>query len=108
MKDKGSLNQVDLVLEATMDELLNIRNMAGNLAGLEMLFQNAKSQYDKYGGVFCVLPTYANRQWRLLSQKEQLEKQKKSVNPVKLFSSYRSIRLLAAAGKDLYRQTRVR
>ncbi|OJA10333.1 hypothetical protein AZE42_07350 [Rhizopogon vesiculosus] len=89
MNDKGSLDQVDIVLEATMDELYRIRDMAGNLAELELVFQNAKSQYDK-----------------LLSQKEQLEKQKKSVNPLKLFSSYRSIRLLAAAGKDLYKKTR--
>lgn len=52
MKDKDGLDQVDFVLEATMDELYKIRNMAGNLAELETVFQNAKSQYDKYARLY--------------------------------------------------------
>ncbi|OAX33045.1 hypothetical protein K503DRAFT_557710 [Rhizopogon vinicolor AM-OR11-026] len=89
IKNRGSLDQVDIVLEATMDELYKIRTMAGNLTNLETVFQNAKGEYDQ-----------------LSSQKAQLESQKKSFNPVKLFSTYRSMRLLAAASKDLYKLTR--
>ncbi|KAG1719662.1 uncharacterized protein EDB91DRAFT_1180142 [Suillus paluster] len=83
------LDQVDIVLEATMDELYKIREMAGNPTELETIFQTSKNQYDT-----------------LLSQKEQLHKQKKSFNPMKLLSAYRSVRLLTAACGDLYRDTR--
>jgi hypothetical protein len=89
MKRMGSLDQVDIVLEATMDELFKIREMAGNLKQLETVYRSAMNEYDK-----------------LKFKKEQLESQKTSFNPVKLFTTYRSTRLLAAAGKDLYKQTR--
>ncbi|KAG1772592.1 hypothetical protein EV702DRAFT_1133422 [Suillus placidus] len=89
MKRMNSLDQVDIVLEATMDELFKIREMAGNLKELEKVYENAKDEYDK-----------------LNSKKEELENRKTTFNPVKLFTTYRSIRLLAGAGKDLYKQTR--
>jgi hypothetical protein len=89
MKRSNNTDQVDIVLEATLDELFKIRDMAGNLTELETIFVNAKEEYD-----------------RLQSQRKELETQKKSFNPVKLFSKYRSLRLLAAAAEGLYRQTR--
>jgi len=39
--------------------------------------------------------------------KEKLEQQQKSLNPMKKFSAYRSVRLLLDAGKALYADTRV-
>lgn len=48
MKRMNSLDQVDIVLEATMDELFKIREMAGNLKQLETVFVSAKQEYDKY------------------------------------------------------------
>ena len=41
---------------------------------------------------------------RLMSERERLENCKKSLNPIKLISKYRSVRLLAVAGKNLWRQ----
>lgn len=89
MKRRDNLDQVDIVLEATLDELFKIRDMAGNLTELETIFANAKKEYD-----------------RLQSERTELENKKTSFHPVKLISRYRSLRLLAAATKDLYRQTR--
>ncbi|KAG2040589.1 hypothetical protein BDR03DRAFT_1007794 [Suillus americanus] len=89
MKRMNDLDQVDIVLEATMDELFKIREMAGNLKQLDRVFVRAKEEYDK-----------------LKSKKEHLENQKTSFNPVKLFLTYRSIRLLTVAGKNLYKKTR--
>ncbi|KAG2338907.1 hypothetical protein BDR05DRAFT_968725 [Suillus weaverae] len=91
MKRMNSLDQVDIVLEATMDELFKIREMAGNSKQLENVYKSAKHEYDLF---------------KSKKEKLELENQKTSFNPVKLFSTYRSTRLLAAAGKDLYKQTR--
>jgi hypothetical protein len=49
MRVKGkspSLNEVDLVLQATMDELIKMRHMAGNSAEFKQLIHDAKLQYD--------------------------------------------------------------
>jgi hypothetical protein len=89
MKRLSDLDRVDLALEATMDELFKIREMAGNPKQLDRVFVRAKEEYDK-----------------LKAKKEQLEDQKTSFNPVKLFSTYRSMRLLAVAGKNLYKKTK--
>ncbi|KAG2338900.1 hypothetical protein BDR05DRAFT_968718 [Suillus weaverae] len=92
MKIKGestSLREVDFVLEATLDEIFRMRNMAGNINELQQLILDAKDEYDE-----------------LNSKKEKLEQTKKSLNPIKLFSTYRSIRLLAEAGRALWLQTR--
>lgn len=89
MKRSGSRDQVDIVLEATLDELFKIRDMAGNLLELETVFVSAKAEYD-----------------RLKSERKELQNQKKSLHPIKWFSRYRSLRLLAAAAEDLYRQAR--
>ncbi|KAG1901897.1 uncharacterized protein F5891DRAFT_1026024 [Suillus fuscotomentosus] len=84
-----SLDQVDIVLEATLDELFKIRDMAKNLTELETVFVNAKEEYD-----------------RLKSGRKEVANQSASFSPVKLYSRYRSLRLLAAAANHLYRQTR--
>ncbi|KAG2051566.1 hypothetical protein BDR06DRAFT_1010284 [Suillus hirtellus] len=42
----------------------------------------------------------------LVLKREELQRQKKSFNPVKLFSAYRSTRLLSEAVKELYTATR--
>ncbi|KAG2148694.1 uncharacterized protein EDB93DRAFT_1144317 [Suillus bovinus] len=89
MKRMSSLDQVDIVLEATMDELFKIHEMAGDLKQLEAVFVSAKKEYDK-----------------LKLKKEGLENQKTSFNPLKVYSTYRSTRLLAVAGKKLYKQAR--
>ncbi|KAG2039666.1 hypothetical protein BDR03DRAFT_1090333 [Suillus americanus] len=86
-----SLQEVDFVLEATLDEIFRMRNMAGNIDELQQLILDAKDEYDA-----------------LNSEKEKLERlaHKKSLNPIKLISTYRSIRLLAEAGRALWLQTR--
>lgn len=66
-----------------------MRSMAGNKNELQQLILHAKDEYDV-----------------LNAEKTKLEQSKKSLNPVKLFSTYRSIRLLAEAGRALWLQTR--
>ncbi|OAX32060.1 hypothetical protein K503DRAFT_777036 [Rhizopogon vinicolor AM-OR11-026] len=90
VKGKGSsLNEVDLVLQATMDELIKMKHMVGNSAEFKQLIDNAKLQYDL-----------------LLDDKEDLEKSGKTFNPMKMLSTYRSIRLLSEAGRALWLETR--
>jgi hypothetical protein len=48
IKKMGGLDQLDIVLEATMDELFKIREMAGNLQQLETLHRSAMNEYDKH------------------------------------------------------------
>lgn len=89
VQGKSTINQVDYVLEATLDEIFKIRQMVGNAENSQRLIHNAKAQYDE-----------------LMSDKEKMERQRKSLNPVKVFSAYRSVRLLLEAGKALYVETR--
>lgn len=94
MKIKGknpSLQEVDFVLEATLDEIFRMRDMAGNIDELQQLILQAKEEYDALNSEKAKL--------------EQLER-KKSLNPIKLVSTYRSIRLLAEAARALWLQTR--
>ncbi|KAG1725265.1 uncharacterized protein EDB91DRAFT_1087182 [Suillus paluster] len=86
---KISLNEVDFVLEATLDELVKIRKMVGDAEKSQRLIRNAKAQYDE-----------------LMREKEKLDTQPKSLNPMKIFSTYRSIRLLFEAGRVLYTEAR--
>lgn len=89
VRGKGPINQMDLVLEATLDEIFKIREMVGNPEASQRLVRNAKTQYDE-----------------LMLDKAKMERQRKSLNPVKMFSAYRSIRLLLEAGNALYTETR--
>ncbi|KAJ8588516.1 hypothetical protein M405DRAFT_934028 [Rhizopogon salebrosus TDB-379] len=89
LKDKNTLDQVDIVLEATLSEIFKIRQMAADTRHFRDLIADTKSSYDK-----------------LVLKREKLEKQQKSFNPVKLFSTYRSSRLLAEAGKKLFQNTK--
>ncbi|KAG0696948.1 hypothetical protein DFH29DRAFT_948710 [Suillus ampliporus] len=92
MRVKGkspSLQEVDFVLEGTLDEIFKMRHMAGNKVELQQLVLDAKDEYDA-----------------LNSEKTELEERRKSLNPIKLFSTYRSIRLLAEAGIALWLETR--
>jgi hypothetical protein len=86
---KDTINQVDLYLEATLDETLKIRQMVEDAENFQQLIRNAKLQYDD-----------------LLLGKQEMEQQRKSLNPVKRFSAYRSVRLLLEAGKALYVDTK--
>ncbi|KAG1799167.1 uncharacterized protein BJ212DRAFT_1402272 [Suillus subaureus] len=89
LKDQSGLAQADLVLEATLDEVFKIREMAADKTHVQDLVAATKLAYDK-----------------LVLERDRLEQQKKSINPVKLFSAYRSTRLLVEAGKKLYTNTR--
>ncbi|KAG1885164.1 hypothetical protein F4604DRAFT_1918824 [Suillus subluteus] len=89
LKDQSGLAQADLVLEATLDEVFKIREMASDKTQVQDLVAATKIAYDK-----------------LVLERDRLEQQKKSINPVKLFSAYRSTRLLVEAGKRLYTNTR--
>jgi hypothetical protein len=55
------------------------------------------------------MPPLIEQHRRLNSEKAKLEQleRKKSLNPIKLVSTYRSIRLLAEAARALWLQTRV-
>jgi hypothetical protein len=45
---KGStIDKVDFVLEATLDEIFKIRQMVGNAENTKRLIDNAKTQYDE-------------------------------------------------------------
>lgn len=89
LKDQSGLVQADLVLEATLDEVFKIREMAADKTQVQDLVAATKLAYDK-----------------LVLERDRLEQQKKSINPVKIFSVYRSTRLLVEAGKKLYTNTR--
>ncbi|KAG1906706.1 uncharacterized protein F5891DRAFT_1182116 [Suillus fuscotomentosus] len=89
LKDQSGLAQADLVLEATLDEVFKIHDMAADKTQFQDLVSATKLAYDK-----------------LVIERDRLEQQKKSINPVKLFSAYRSTRLLVEAGKKLYTNTR--
>ncbi|KAG2074005.1 hypothetical protein BDR04DRAFT_1140864 [Suillus decipiens] len=89
VQGKSTINQVDLVLEATLDEIFKIRQMVGNTENSQRLIHNAKAQYDQ-----------------IMTDKGKIERQRKSLNPIKIFSAYRSVRLLLEAGKVLYTETR--
>lgn len=86
---KGTVNQVNLYLQATLDELFKMHQMAGDKEKFKDLFYNAKTQYDD-----------------LIIDRNNMEQKRKSLNPVKMFSAYRSVRLLLEAGKALYIRTK--
>ncbi|KAG2353301.1 hypothetical protein BDR07DRAFT_1433746 [Suillus spraguei] len=67
-----------------------MHQMAGNAERYKDLIHNAKTQYDL-----------------LVASRQKMAQNQKSLNPVKMFSAYRSVRLLLEAGKALYTQTRV-
>ncbi|KAG1751143.1 hypothetical protein EDB19DRAFT_1904002 [Suillus lakei] len=90
LKDTSTLGQVGIVLEATLDEVFKIHKMAADKKKIKDLLAETKASYDT-----------------LVLKREELRKQKKSFNPVKLFSAYRSTRLLVEAVKELYTDTRV-
>jgi len=46
VKAINPLNQVDIVLEATLDEIYKIHQMVGNEENVHRLIQSAKTQYD--------------------------------------------------------------
>ncbi|KAG1785383.1 uncharacterized protein HD556DRAFT_1450793 [Suillus plorans] len=91
VQGKSCIDQMDIFLEATLDEIFRIRrfSQSGGIENSEHLVANAKKQYDD-----------------LMSDKQKIEHQKKTWNPVKKYSAYRSVRLLLEAGKVLYTDTR--
>ncbi|KAG2353298.1 hypothetical protein BDR07DRAFT_1615043 [Suillus spraguei] len=66
-----------------------VNQMAGDAEKFKHLYYNAKTQYDD-----------------LIIDRNNMEQKRKSLNPVKLFSAYRSVRLLLEAGKALYVRTK--
>ncbi|KAG2129473.1 hypothetical protein DEU56DRAFT_495392 [Suillus clintonianus] len=89
LKDSSTFGQINVVLEATLDEVFRIRDMAADKKQVEDLITEAKASYDV-----------------LVLERERLQKQKKTFNPVKLFSAYRATRLLVEAVNALYTDTR--
>ncbi|KAH7889022.1 hypothetical protein F5I97DRAFT_779787 [Phlebopus sp. FC_14] len=85
----GLLREGDLLLEATLDEMTKIFNMSRDLKNHQNFLQDSKGQFDD-----------------LMKQKNQLEKQRKSMNPLKLFEMHRETKLFVAAGWRLYSSTR--
>ncbi|KAG1836424.1 hypothetical protein F4604DRAFT_1847937 [Suillus subluteus] len=93
MKFKSSLHDVDLVLVATMDELIKMRQLVKNNAEFKKVIHDSKLQYDD-----------------LLENKENLANAltKKTFNPFKMLSAYRAVRLLTEAGIALWMETKVK
>ncbi|KAG1848166.1 hypothetical protein C8R48DRAFT_410877 [Suillus tomentosus] len=89
VRGKSRINQMDLYLEATLSEIFKMRDNIGNAENSKRLLRNAKKQYDD-----------------LMVDKEKIQQQRKSLNPVKQFSAYRSVRLLLEAGETLYTRTK--
>ncbi|KAG1901894.1 uncharacterized protein F5891DRAFT_1186917 [Suillus fuscotomentosus] len=86
---KGLIGEVDFFLESTLDEIFRMRNFVGNTKNFQLLIKNATTRYDD-----------------LMIDKQEIEQQRKSLNPVKKFSAYRSVRLLLSAGEVLYEDTK--
>lgn len=89
VQGKDTISEVNLYLEATLDEIFKIHQMTGNAEDFQELIYNAKTQYDE-----------------LILSRKKLEQQRKSLNPVKKFSAYRSVRLLLETGKALFTETK--
>ncbi|KAG1868419.1 hypothetical protein F4604DRAFT_1927283 [Suillus subluteus] len=89
VQGKNAINQVDIFLEATLDEIFKICQMVGDAENFQWLICNAKLQYND-----------------LLLGKLEMERQRKSLNLITRFSAYCSVRLLLEAGKSLYMDTR--
>ncbi|KIK41253.1 hypothetical protein CY34DRAFT_806286 [Suillus luteus UH-Slu-Lm8-n1] len=88
---KHSLQTVDLILVATMDELVKMKHMVKNTAEFKTFIHDSKLQYDE-----------------LLENKESLAEAmaKKTFNPFKLLSTYRAVRLLTEAGMAMWTETK--
>lgn len=74
LKDQSGLAQADLVLEATLDEVFKIHDMAADKTQFQDLVSATKLAYDK-----------------LVLERDRLEQQKKSINPVNLSISFDSV-----------------
>lgn len=85
----NALGIASLALECTLDEILKIRDMVADKKKYQVLVADAKIAYDQ----LCI-------------KRDQLAGQQKSINPLKLFSTYRSTKLLLEAGTLLYRKTK--
>lgn len=87
----NALGIASLALECTLDEILKIRQMVADKKKYQVLVADAKIAYDQ----LCI----KRDQLRLAGQQ-------KSINPLKLYSTYRSTRLLLEAGTQLYEDTK--
>ncbi|KAF8838521.1 hypothetical protein BDN67DRAFT_971448 [Paxillus ammoniavirescens] len=90
VKGTGPLREGALVLRATMDEMMRMREMSRTLDSSREFLEEAKSQYDD-----------------LMEEKAKLEKlqQQKSYNPFKVFSRLRATRMFLEASLTLYTET---
>ncbi|KAL4063581.1 hypothetical protein V8B97DRAFT_2019519 [Scleroderma yunnanense] len=88
-KPQGPLEEGDIFLIATMNEMAKIRDMSKHVCDYRQLLENLKQKYDE-----------------LVDQKEALEMQQVSFNPIKLFSKYRKTKIFLMAVRTLYLKTR--
>ncbi|KAG2367124.1 hypothetical protein BDR07DRAFT_1479490 [Suillus spraguei] len=92
VQGKGTtVDQVDLYLQATLNEIFKIRIITRDSENFQDLIYNAKTQYDELNTML---------------KTRKMEQQRKSLNPIKMFSAYRSVRLLLEAGRALYTETK--
>ncbi|KAF8838517.1 hypothetical protein BDN67DRAFT_971440 [Paxillus ammoniavirescens] len=89
-KGTGPLQEGDLLLEATMDEMYNIREMSKGLESGREVLQDTKAVYDDM----------IDERARI----EELQRQK-LYNPVKVYSRFRAKRIFLSATRELYNTT---
>ncbi|KAG1863838.1 hypothetical protein F4604DRAFT_1031970 [Suillus subluteus] len=89
VKNNSAIGLVDLALECTLDEIFKIREMVTDKKNFQDLVADAKFSYDN-----------------LRLQRDKLADRRKSINPLKQLSAYRSSRLLVEAGVTLYQDTK--
>ncbi|KAL4063906.1 hypothetical protein V8B97DRAFT_1989977 [Scleroderma yunnanense] len=89
LRVKGAKEKGNLYLEATLEEMIRIREMAKYKSGYDHLLQNSKLQYDE-----------------LRKRQVKIQNQRASFNPFKIFANQRQIRLFLEAGKVLYLATK--
>ncbi|KAH7889052.1 hypothetical protein F5I97DRAFT_1857904 [Phlebopus sp. FC_14] len=89
VKIKGTVHEGDLLLQATLDELTKMQQMAKQLCSDRGLLRTVKKKYD-----------------RLMDDKDRLEEQVKSINPIKKYMQHRRLRFFIEAGRELYAFTK--
>ncbi|KAH7889054.1 hypothetical protein F5I97DRAFT_1925614 [Phlebopus sp. FC_14] len=89
VKIKGTVYEGDLLLQATLDELTKIHQMAKHLYSYGKSLDDAKMLYDV-----------------LMEKRERLEEQPKSINPIKIYQRQRNLWLLIQGSRKLYASTK--
>lgn len=98
---KGSL-----LLSATLDEVIKIKEMGVDLTSNPQFLLNTKLKYEE----FVILISFSficSIIYSLAAKQTKLEKYRKSINPIKYILNYRAARMFYAGALSLYTQTRV-